>query len=82
MNFARNVSHVVGVFERHVAIRALLRLGRIVKRTRPLAGDAAGLPVVILVESAKPAIVIDRHVEMHFVAGRAELRRLLPHERL
>ena len=53
---------------RHVAVGALLRLGRIVKRTRALPGNAAGLPVVVFVEAAHPAVVIHRHVEMNFVA--------------
>ncbi len=65
---------------RHVAIGALLRLGRIVKRARPLPGDAAGLPVVILVETTDPPIVIDRHILMHLVADGTELRRLRAHE--
>ena len=68
--------------QRHVAIGALLRLRRIVKRPRALSRNAAGLPVVVLVEAANPAIVIHRHIEMHLVARRAELRRLVAHERL
>ena len=82
VHFAGNVPHVVGALERHVAIGALLRLRRVVERARALSGDAAGLPVVVLVEAANPAVVIDRHVEVHLVARRTELRRLLLHERL
>ena len=65
-----------------MAIGALLRLGRIVKRARSLPGDAAGLPVVILVETTHPAIVVDGHILMHLVADGTELRRLRAHERL
>ena len=69
-------------FRGHVAIGALLRLRRIVERARALPGNSAGLPVVVFVEAAEPAIVIHRHVEVHLVAGGAELRRLRSHERL
>ena len=61
--------------QRHVAVGAGLRLGRIVERARALARDAARLPVVVVVEAAEPAVVVHRHVEVHLVAGRAELRR-------
>src|SRR6202050_1481831 len=67
---------------RHVAIGALLRLGRIVERARALSGNSAGLPVVVLVEAAEPAVMIHRNVEMNLVAGGAEIRRLRFHERL
>ena len=53
----------------------IIGVRRIIKRTRALAGNAAGLPVIVLVEAANPAVVIHRHVEMHFVAARAEFRR-------
>ena len=55
--------------------------GRIVERARAFA-KSRSLPVVVVVEAAEPAIVIDRDVEVNFVARRAELGRLLPHERL
>ena len=67
--------------ERHMAAAAGQRLFGIVERTRALAGDAGGLPVVVLVEAAHPAIVVHRHVEVHLVTRRAELRRVA-HERL
>src|SRR5438034_1256198 len=41
-----------------------------------------GLPVVVVVEASEPAVVIHRYVQMHLVAGGAELRGLLPVERL
>ena len=62
---------------RHVAVRALLRFGRIVKRTRALAGNAARLPVVVVVEAAQPAVIVDGNVQVNLVAGRAKLRNLL-----
>ncbi len=64
----------------HVAIGALLRLWRIIKRPRALSGNSAGLPVVVFVEAAEPAIIVDRNIEMNFVASGAELRRLIAHE--
>ena len=73
---------IVRGHERHVAVGALLRLRRVVERSRALARDAGGLPVVVVVEAAEPAIGVDRHVEVHLVARRAELRRLLAMERL
>ena len=45
-----------------------LRLRRVVERARALPGDAAGLPVVVLVEAADPAVAVHRHVEMDLVA--------------
>src|SRR5258708_13122181 len=65
-----------------MAIGAVLRLLRIVERSRALAGDAAGLPVVVVVEAALPAVAVHRNVEMDFVAGGAELGRIFAHERL
>ncbi len=58
------------------------RLRRVVERARALPRDSAGLPVVVVVEPAHPAVAVHRHVQMHLVAGRAELRRLVLHERL
>ncbi len=68
-------------FRGHVAIGALLRLRRIVERTRALSGNSAGLPVVVLIEATEPAVMIHRNIEMNLVARRAELRRLVAHER-
>ena len=66
--------------QRHVAVRALSRPGRLMERPRALAGNAAGLPVVVIVETANPAVVVQRHIQVHLVAGRAEIR--LAHEGL
>ena len=55
--------------QRHVAIGALLRLRRIVERTRALPRNSTRLPIVVFVEAAEPAIMIDRNVEMNFVAS-------------
>ncbi len=82
VHFAGNVAHIVGCFERHVAIGTLLRLRRIVERARAFARNSARLPVVVFVESAKPAVTIHRHVEMNFVTRGTELCRLLAHKRL
>ena len=56
---------------------ALLRRRRIVERARALARRGRRLPVVVFVEAAEPAVVVDRFIEMDFVAGGAEFRRLL-----
>ena len=58
------------------------RLRRIIKRARALPADAAGLPVVVIVEAARPTVVVHGHIEMDFVAGGAELSCLRAHERL
>jgi len=77
-----NVAGIGRFLQRHVAIRTLRRFGGIVKRTGSLPGHAARLPVVVLIEAANPAIVIHRHIQMDFMACRAELRRLIAHEGL
>ena len=71
-----------GIHERHVAVGAFLRLRRIVERPRALSRHARRLPVVVIVEAPEPSIAVHRLVEMHLVAGRAELRGLLAVERL
>src|SRR5260370_969386 len=76
------VPGVLRVDQRHVTAAAGLRLLRVVEGARPLARDAARLPGVVVVEAAEPAVVVDRHVEMHLVAAGAELRAVLAHERL
>ncbi len=82
MDEAIDVAHVLRRLQRHVAIGALRRLGGIVERARALSRNAAGLPVVVFVEAANPAVVIHRNIEMDFVARRAEFRRLVAHEGL
>src|SRR4030095_13020775 len=64
-----------------MTVRTHHRIRRIVKRTGALPAYAAGLPVVVFVEAAHPAIAIHWHVEMHFVAAGAEFRNLFTHER-
>src|SRR5262249_10739032 len=49
----------------HVTIGTLLRFWRVVERTRALAGDSAGLPVVILVEAAEPTVMVHGNVEVN-----------------
>src|SRR5690348_5217240 len=65
-----------------MAIGALLRLGRVVEAACSLTGNSAGLPVVILIESAEPAIAVHRNVQVNLVARRTKLRRLIAHEGL
>ena len=50
---------------------------RVIETAGALAGDAAGLPVVVLVEAAEPAVVIDGLIEVHLVAGGAVLGGVL-----
>ena len=76
------VAEVVRGDLRHVAVDAALRLGRVVERARAHARDAAGLPVVVVVEAADPPVAVHRHVEVDLVARRAEVGGLLFHERL
>ncbi len=75
---------VAFVFRRqqwHVAVGAHHGVRRIVEGARALSGNAAGLPVIVFVEAAHPAIFIHGNVEMNFVAPRAEFRSLPAHER-
>src|SRR5258708_11804221 len=80
MNLAAVISSFFRGFEWHVAIRTGLAFGRIVERARTLA-KSRSLPVVVVVKAAEPAIVVDRNIEVNFVASRTELGRLFPHER-
>ncbi len=47
-----------------------------------MSGNAASLPVIVFIETAHPAIMIHRHIQMHFVARGAKLRGLRAHEGL
>ena len=67
---------------RHVTIGAVHGRLWIVEGARSLAGDAAGLPIVIFIEAANPPVAIHRDIEVDFVAGRTELRSIRAHERL
>ena len=81
MHKAVDIALILRWSQRHVAIGALRGLGRVIEGARALSGNAAGLPIVVFVESANPAIVVDGRVEMDFVATGTELSRLIPHER-
>ncbi len=65
-----------------MAIRAIHRRLRIIKRARALPGHAAGLPVVIFIEAANPPVMIHGDIQMHLVARRAKLRCVPAHKRL
>src|SRR5260221_715618 len=78
---AVDAAFVLGGQQRHVAVGAHHGIRRIIKRARALTGNAAGLPVVILVEAAHPAIFINRNIEVNFVASGTELGSLFAHER-
>src|SRR5206468_9020087 len=60
VNLAFDVARISAVNQRHVAIRAPSGFRRVVERPRSLTGNAACLPGVIVVESAEPAIVVNR----------------------
>ncbi len=47
---------------RHVAIGAIHGRFRIVESARALPGNAAGLPVVIFIKAANPAVTIHRNI--------------------
>ncbi len=76
------VARILRRHERHVAIGAGLRFLRIVEAACTVTRNPRRLPVVVVVEPAQPAVIVHRLVEMHLVAGRAELGSILPHERL
>ena len=82
VDLAVDVPQVVGIHQGHVAVHALAGLGRVIEGPGPLAGNAAGLPVVVVVESPQPAIVVHRKIQMDLVAARAELGGVLPVEGL
>ncbi len=65
-----------------MAIHAVRRRRRVVERPCPLPRHPAGLPGVVLVKAAEPAVLVHRDIQMHLVAGGAELRRIQAHERL
>src|ERR1700682_2815067 len=79
MDEAIDIPAITGSLPRHVTIGALKWIWRVVERPRALPRHPAGLPVIVFVEAAEPAVIVHRNVEMHFVAGRAKLRNLLAH---
>ena len=56
-----------------MAIDALLWFFGVVERQCSLVGDAAGLPLIVVVKAAEPSEIVDRHIEMYLVTGGAEL---------
>ena len=82
VHVAVDVARIIRFDERHVAIRAVRRLGRVVERPRSLSRYAARLPRIVFVEAANPTVVVHRHVQVHLVARRTKLGAVLPHERL
>ena len=71
---AVEVREILGRHQGHVAVHAGLRFWRIVKRPRSEARHPARLPVVVIVEAANPAIVVDGDVQVDLVASRTEFR--------
>src|SRR3982751_5743203 len=69
-----DITWIVRINQRHVAIHAVARLLGVVEGARALPRDAARLPVVVFVEAAEPAVLVYRNIQMHFVTARAELR--------
>ncbi len=82
MHFPRAIARIFRRHQRHMAIGAVGRMIRVIERPRALPGNTAGLPIVVVVKTSKPAVPVYRHVQVHFVACRAEFRGILPHERL
>ncbi len=76
------VAGIVRSNQRHVAIETVGALWWVIKRARALPGNAAGLPIIVIIETPEPAVVIDRHVEVHLVAGGAKLGGIHAHEGL
>src|SRR5690348_883138 len=70
-----DIAHVFRLRERHVAVGTLRRLRWGIKGARAFTRNAAGLPVVILVEASDPAIAVDGHVQVDLAACRTESRR-------
>ena len=81
MDLSVDVSRVMRFQQRHVAVRALLGFRRIVERPRAESRDAAGLPGIVVIETANPPVTVDVRVEVHFMARRAEISRLAADER-
>ena len=52
----------------------------VVERQCTLMGDAAGLPLVVVVKATEPAEIVDRYIEMHLVTGGTEFCGILAME--
>ena len=74
VDLALAIARVARSHERHVAIGASHGFVGVIEGARALAGDAAGLPIVVIVEPAKPAVIIHRRIQVHLVASGAKLR--------
>ena len=77
-----DVAGIVRIDERHVAIGTVAGFLRVIKGARALAGDTAGLPIVVIIEAAEPAVIVYWNVQVHFMTGRAVFGRAVAHERL
>src|SRR5580698_6324573 len=53
---------------------------RVIKRAGALTGNSAGLPIVVVVETAEPAVIVHRDIQVDLVARRAEFGSVLAHE--
>ena len=67
VNLAVDISGICGVDKGHVAIDALLRLLRIIEGQRALVRDTTFLPLIVVVEAAHPAEIVDRFIKVHFM---------------
>ena len=68
MHFSVYVAEIGRIQQRHVAIHATCAFRRIVEGASAHAGDATGLPRVVVIETAHPSIAVDVRIQMHFVA--------------
>src|SRR5215831_13629749 len=82
MNLSIYLAGIVRILKRHMAVHASLGFRRVVERPRSETGDATGLPVVIVVESANPTVVVDVRVQVHLMTCRAKVRSLASHKGL
>ena len=72
VHFAVNVARIFRRDERHVTIGTFLGRFGVIEGQRPLMRNAARLPLVIIIKTAKPTEVVDRLIQMHLVAGGTE----------
>ena len=69
MNLAVDISCILRINKRHVAIDTLFRFFGIIEGQRPLMRNTAFLPLVIVVEAAYPSEIVNWLIEMYFMAG-------------
>src|ERR1043166_1478339 len=82
MDLALAIAWVLRRDERHVAIAASRALCRVIERSRALARNSARLPVVIVIETTEPAVLVHGHVQVHLMAGGTVLGCIQAYERL